>query len=179
MMVTAIDARDPYTRGHSEGVTRLVVALARRLGWEGADLEMLEFAALLHDVGKIAIPDSILRKPESLIPEEWDVMFLHPYHSTQIVRPVRPLRRIIPWIYHHHERWDGKGYPDGLAAEAIPEGARILTVADSYNAMVTDRPYRQSVQKEEALAEVERCSGKQFDPRIAAAFLEMMRSGNF
>ena len=119
-LATAIDARDPYTRGHSEDVTKIVVHLARELGWQGADLEMLEFAALLHDVGKIAVPDDILRKPVELVPDEWNIIYLHPYHSAQILRPVQPLHKIIPWIYHHHERWDGAGYPDRLKGEAIP-----------------------------------------------------------
>jgi GAF domain-containing protein len=174
-LATAIDARDPYTRGHSEDVTQLVVTLAKELGWQGADLEMIEFAALLHDVGKIAVPDNILRKPNVLVPEEWDVVYLHPYHSAQIVRPVEPLRRIIPWIYHHHERWDGAGYPEGLRGEAIPEGARIIAVVDAYNAVTTDRPYHKALSKDEALREIENSAGSQFDPRIAQIFLRMMR----
>ena len=175
-LATAIDARDPYTRGHSEDVTRIVVHLARDLGWEGADLEMIEFAALLHDVGKIAVPDNILRKPEELTPEEWDVIYLHPYHSAQIVRPVEPLRKIIPWIYHHHEHWDGSGYPDHLKGEEIPEGARIIAVVDSFNAMTTDRPYHKALQEPEAMREVNRSAGKQFDPRIVKAFLKVMKA---
>lgn len=176
-LATAIDARDPYTRGHSEDVTRIVVHLARDLGWEGADLEMIEFAALLHDVGKIAVPDNILRKPVELTPEEWDVIYLHPYHSAQIVRPVEPLRKIIPWIYHHHEHWDGSGYPDHLKGEEIPEGARIIAVVDSFNAMTTDRPYHKALPEPEAMREVKRSAGKQFDPRIVKAFLKVMKTG--
>jgi putative nucleotidyltransferase with HDIG domain len=175
-LATAIDARDPYTRGHSEDVTRLVVHLARELGWEGADLEMLEFAALLHDVGKIAVPDAILRKPEDLTPEEWDVIYLHPYHSAQIVRPVKPLRKIIPWIYHHHERWDGAGYPDHLKGEGIPEGARLIAVVDAFNAMTTNRPYHKALSEAEALREIRRSGGKQFDPRMVKAFLKVMKT---
>jgi putative nucleotidyltransferase with HDIG domain len=175
-LATAIDARDPYTRGHSEDVTRVVVSLARELGWQGADLEMIEFAALLHDVGKIAVPDNILRKPQKLVPEEWDVIFLHPYHSAQIVRPVEPLRKIIPWIYHHHERWDGTGYPDHLKGEGIPEGARIIAVVDAFNAMTTNRPYHTALSDAEAMREISRTAGKQFDPRIVKAFLKVMKS---
>jgi putative nucleotidyltransferase with HDIG domain len=175
-LATAIDARDPYTRGHSEDVTRTVVHLARELGWEGADLEMLEFAALLHDVGKIAVPDDILRKPVDLTPEEWDVIYLHPYHSAQIVRPVEPLRKIIPWIYHHHERWDGAGYPDHLKGEGIPEGARMIAVVDAFNAMTTNRPYHKALSEAEALREISRSEGKQFDPRIVKAFLKVMKT---
>jgi putative nucleotidyltransferase with HDIG domain len=176
-LATAIDARDPYTRGHSEDVTRIVVLLARELGWHGADLEMLEFAALLHDVGKIAVPDDILRKPEDLLPDEWNVIYLHPYHSAQILRPVEPLRKIIPWIYHHHERWDGEGYPDRLKGEAIPEGARIIAVVDAFNAITTNRPYHKALSEEAALEEIARNAGKQFDPAIVKAFLKIMNAG--
>ncbi len=176
-LATAIDARDPYTRGHSEDVTRIVVHLARELGWHGADLEMLEFAALLHDVGKIAVPDDILRKPVELVPDEWNVIYLHPYHSAQILRPVEPLRKIIPWIYHHHERWDGAGYPDRLKGEAIPEGARIIAVVDAFNAITTNRPYHKALSEKEALDEIERNAGKQFDPTIVKAFMKIMNPG--
>jgi putative nucleotidyltransferase with HDIG domain len=174
-LATAIDARDPYTRGHSEDVTRIVVQLARELGWQGADLEMLEFAALLHDVGKIAVPDDILRKPMELVPEEWNIIYLHPYHSAQILRPVEPLHKIIPWIYHHHERWDGVGYPDRLRGEAIPEGARIIAVVDAFNAITTNRPYHKALSEQEALEEIAVNSGKQFDPTVVEAFLKIMK----
>jgi HD-GYP domain-containing protein (c-di-GMP phosphodiesterase class II)/putative methionine-R-sulfoxide reductase with GAF domain/HAMP domain-containing protein len=174
-LAAAIDARDPYTRGHSEDVTKNVVLLARELGWEGSDLEMIEFAALLHDVGKIAVPDDILRKPKDLVPDEWDVIYLHPYHSAQIIRPVEPLRRIVPWIYHHHEHWDGSGYPDRLKGEAIPEGARIISVVDAFNAITTDRPYHKALSEEEGLREIARNAGTQFDRRIVKAFLKIMR----
>ena len=173
-LVGAIDARDPYTRGHSEEVTRLVVAMARELGWSGADLEMLEFAALLHDVGKIGVPDRILRKTSRLTPEEWQIIRLHPYQSAQIVKPVEPLQRIVPWVYHHHERWDGSGYPDGLRGEEIPLASRIIAVADTYNAMTTDRPYRPAMSHEEAVAELKRNAGTQFDPQVVEAFLRVV-----
>ncbi len=173
-LAAAIDARDPYTRGHSEGVTHLTVQLARELGWSGADLEMLEIAALLHDVGKIAVPDAILKKDTSLTPEEWNSIYLHPYYSVQIVKPVEPLQRIILWIYHHHERWDGTGYPDGLKGKKIPLGARIITLADAFNAMTTDRPYHIALSLEDALIEVKRCAGSQFDPQVVRAFQKIL-----
>jgi len=144
------------------------------LGWSGADLEMLEFAALLHDVGKIAIPDAILRKVEPLTPDERNTIHLHPYHSAQIVKPVEPLKRIVPWIYHHHERWDGDGYPDGLAGEDIPLASRIIAVADTYNAMTTDRPYRKGQTHEKAVVELQEHAGAQFDPQVVEAFLRVV-----
>jgi putative nucleotidyltransferase with HDIG domain len=175
-LATAIDARDPYTRGHSEEVTRIVVTVAREMGWHGADLEMLEFAALLHDVGKIAVPDDILRKPEELVTDEWNIIHLHPYHSAQILRPVAPLHKIIPWIYHHHERWDGEGYPDRLKGEDIPEGARIIAVVDAFNAITTNRPYHKALSEKEAIDEIARNSGKQFDPAVVKAFLKVVKA---
>lgn len=172
-LATAIDARDPYTRGHSEGVAQLAVQIARGLGWRPADIEMLEFAALLHDVGKISVPDAILRKVEPLTPDEWSIIRLHPYYSAQIIKPVEPLKSIVPWVYHHHERCDGKGYPDGAKGEAIPLAARIIAVADTYNAMTTDRPYRKALSVAAAMAEIKRCAGNQFDPEVADAFLRI------
>ncbi len=174
-LATAIDARDPYTRGHSDDVAHLSVQLARALGWSGADLEMLEFAGLLHDVGKIAVPDAILRKTEPLTPDDWNIIRLHPYHSAQIVKPVEPLQRIVPWIYHHQEKWDGTGYPDRLKGAAIPLAARIIAVVDAFNAMTTDRPYRRAKTRAEALTELQRCVGIQFDPAVMEAFLQMMK----
>jgi len=175
-LAAAIDARDPYTRGHSEEVARLTVCVAREMGWDGADLEMLEFAALLHDVGKIAVPDAILRKNGPLTPEEWEIVRQHPHHSAQIVEPVAPLRRIIPWIYHHHEWWDGSGYPDGLKGEEIPLAARIIAVVDAYNAMTTERPYRDAMSHEEAIEELRRCAGTQFDPEVVEVFLRILNA---
>ncbi|MFH2103032.1 MAG: GAF domain-containing protein [Chloroflexota bacterium] len=173
-LAAAIDARDPYTHGHSEGVTRLAVQLARQLGWNGADLEAIEFAALLHDIGKIAVPDAILRKTEPLTAEDWDIIRRHPYFSAKIVEPMESLQRIVPWIYHHHERWDGNGYPDGLKGEDIPLGARIIVIADAFDAMATDRPYRKGLFKTKALAEIKLCSGSQFDPQLAKTFLKLI-----
>jgi len=173
-LATAIDARDPYTRGHSEGVTHLAVQVARELGWGGADLEMLGFAALLHDVGKIGIPDAILHKVEPLTLDERNIIRLHPYYSAQIVKPVESLKHIVPWVYHHHERWKGGGYPDGLTGEEIPLASRIIAVADTYNAMTTDRPYRKGQTHEQAVAELQEHAGTQFDPQVVEAFLRVV-----
>lgn len=177
-LAAAIDARDPYTRGHSEVVARLAVCVAREMGWDGADLELLEFAALLHDVGKIAVPDAVLRKNGPLAPEEWEIVRRHPHYSAQIVEPVAPLKRIIPWIYHHQEWWNGSGYPDGLKGEEIPLAARIIAVVDAYNAMTTERPYRDAMSHEKAVAELRRCAGTQFDPQVVEVFLRVVERGD-
>jgi len=173
-LATAIDARDPYTKGHSEQVARLSVLLAREMDWNGADLEMLEFAALLHDVGKIGIPDAVLKKTDPLTPDDWNTIHYHPYYSAQMVKPVDPLQRIIPWIYHHQERWDGTGYPDELKGEKIPLASRIIAVADAFNAMTTDRPYRQAKTREEAIEELRCYSGTQFDPQVVEVFVRLL-----
>jgi putative nucleotidyltransferase with HDIG domain len=173
-LANAIDARDPYTRGHSEEVARLAVQLGRKLDLDSVELEMLEFAALLHDIGKIAVPDTILQKTGRLSPSDWDILHMHPYYSAQIIRPIGSMERIVPWIYHHHERWDGRGYPDGLAGENIPLPARIIALADSYNAMMTDRPYRKRLGREETILEIESNAGIQFDPLITKKFLKLI-----
>jgi HD-GYP domain-containing protein (c-di-GMP phosphodiesterase class II) len=137
---------------------------------------MLEFAALLHDVGKIAVPDTILRKVKPLTPDDWSVIRMHPYHSAQLIKPIEPLQRIVPWVYHHHERWDGKGYPDGLVGEDIPLASRIIAIADAFNAMTTDRPYRKALSIEEALSEIQRCAGTQFDPETIEPFFGLIQA---
>ncbi|MDP1715653.1 MAG: HD domain-containing protein [Anaerolineales bacterium] len=177
-LTAAIDARDPYTHGHSQGVTYLAVELGKQIGLIPAELELLEFAALLHDVGKISVPDQILRKKEKLTPSEWESIRLHPYHGIQIIHPVAALAKIEPWIYHHHEKWDGSGYPDGLRGEDIPLEARIIAIADSYNAMTTDRPYRRALSQKEALAEIRHGTGTQFDPNLAEAFIILIVGRN-
>ena len=125
-------------------------------------------------MGKIAVPDAILRKVEPLTPTEWNIIRLHPYHSAQIVKPVEPLQSIVPWVYNHQERWDGSGYPDGLKGESISLAARIIAVADAFNAMTTDRPYRKALSKEAALVEIERNARHQFDPAVVETFLRVV-----
>ncbi len=176
-LATAIDARDPYTKGHSEEVARYAVLMARELGWPSEDVERIEYAGLLHDAGKIGTPEAILRKPTSLNQEEWVQMRLHPFTSAQIIKPVRPLFSIVPWVYHHHERWDGRGYLDGLVGERIPLEARVLAVADTYSAITTDRPYRPARSPEDAVAELRRVMGSQLDPEVVKTFLEVLKRG--
>lgn len=162
----AIEAKDPYTRGHCESVASIAVQVARRLGLQGDEIEQVRYAALLHDVGKIGIPDGILLKPSRLLPEEFQMIQRHATIGSDLVSRVTSLVSIAPTILHHHERFDGTGYPDGLSGEAILLASRIVGVVDAFDAMTTPRPYRDPVSTEEALAELSRCSGAQFDPRV-------------
>ena len=172
--VNAIDAKSPWTKGHSERVTNYAVATAREMGMEEEDVEKLRTAALLHDIGKIGTYDVILDKPRSLSHEEFNLINLHPSRGEEILRPIKQLQHLLPVIRHHHERIDGKGYPDGLKGEEIPLLARIVCVADSYDSMTSDRPYRPAGVKKYAIAELKRCSGTQFDPVAVKAFLRVL-----
>jgi PAS domain S-box-containing protein/putative nucleotidyltransferase with HDIG domain len=171
---TAIDAKSPWTRGHSERVTRYATMIAREMGVDGNDLDNLRIAGLLHDIGKIGTYDVILDKPSNLTDDELSIVKMHPVNGEKILRPIKGLKRILPIVRSHHERWDGKGYPDGLKGEDIPLLARILFVADSYDSMTSDRPYRPSPGREYAISELKRCAGTQFDPDIVEAFLRVI-----
>ena len=172
--VNAIDAKSAWTKGHSERVTEYAVAIAREMGLEGETIETLRIASLLHDIGKIGTYDVILDKPKSLSHEEFNLINLHPVRGEEILRPIKQLEHLLPVIRHHHERIDGKGYPDGIKGEQIPMLSRILCVADSYDSMTSDRPYRCAGLKEYAVAELHRCSGSQFDPAAVEAFLRIL-----
>jgi diguanylate cyclase (GGDEF)-like protein len=174
-LAAAVDAKDTYTRGHSQSVAQYATDLARIMGFSQSDIQLVHTAGTLHDVGKIGVPDDILKKPGRLTDEERTVMETHPVLGELIVRKVPSLAGILPGVRHHHERWDGRGYPDKLAGERIPYIARILAVADSFDAMTSDRPYRKGMAFDIALHEIERGSGSQFDPELAGAFLSMMR----
>jgi HD-GYP domain-containing protein (c-di-GMP phosphodiesterase class II) len=141
------------------------------------DLEHLHRGGLLHDIGKIGVPTYILDKPGKLTPEEWRIIRDHPRMGVKIIEPIAPFKPIIPIILQHHERFDGRGYPDGLAANEIFLGARILTVADAYDAMVSDRPYRKAMTPEQAVHIIQREAGRQFDARVVAAFLKTIYGG--
>lgn len=171
-LAEAVDARDSYTRLHSQGVSFLAGKLAKALEFSNEMISKIEAAGTLHDVGKIGIPDVVLNKPGRLTEEEMDIIKNHPVISAQIIQSTS-LKEMVPAIRSHHERWDGKGYPDGLKGEEIPLEARILAVADTYNAMTTDRPYRKALSVNDALTEIEKCAGTQFDPKIAEVFLSM------
>jgi diguanylate cyclase (GGDEF)-like protein len=174
-LAAAVDAKDQYTKGHSERVARQAKALAQAFGCSADFAELVYLAGTLHDVGKIGIPDAILGKKGRLTEEEFEVMKTHPSQGEVIIGKVPQLTRLIPGVRHHHERWDGGGYPDGLAGENIPLMARLLAVADTFDAMTSDRPYRNGLSLEEALQEIEAHAGSQFDPRLAPLFARMMR----
>ncbi len=173
-LAETIDAKDAYTRGHSEKVSLYAEATARGLGLDGDELQTIRYAGYLHDVGKIGIPDAILTKPGKLTVEEFSVIKKHPVLSDRILKPVDFPFPVQPIVRHHHERYDGKGYPDNLSAMEIPLGARILAVADSYEAMTSDRPYRKALSVEKALGELERNRGTQFDPRVVDEFVKIV-----
>jgi diguanylate cyclase (GGDEF)-like protein len=175
VLADAIQAKDPHLRGHSEEVVQYVAAVAGELGVEPTRREELVIGSLLHDLGKIGISERILLKPAALTPEERTVIELHPTIGHRLVEQVEALAPIADAILHHHERWDGDGYPHGLAGEDIPLEARIICVADSFSAMTADRPYRRRMTLEDACAELERCAGTQFDPQVVEAFVGEVR----
>jgi diguanylate cyclase (GGDEF)-like protein/excisionase family DNA binding protein len=170
---SALDAKDPYTAGHSVRVAVYVTLLAEELGWAAEEITALHDAALLHDVGKIGIPERVLTKPGTLGDKEWELVREHPVVSAEIVRPLFA-EHLVSGVRHHHERYDGGGYPDGLAGEAIPTVARALCIADSYDAMSYERPYRAAFGYRECLAELRRCAGTQFDPQMVPAFVRVL-----
>lgn len=167
LMVKSMEARDPYTSGHSRRVQQYSVAIARGLDLDSATIDQVSRAALLHDVGKIHEKYApILRKPGKLSPDEWVTMQQHPTDGAELVSTMSRLHDIVPAIRHHHERWDGTGYPDGLAGETIPLVSRIIAFADTIDAMTSERPYRRMLSEEEVRAEIVKCRGGQFDPRM-------------
>jgi putative nucleotidyltransferase with HDIG domain len=172
LMVKSMEARDPYTSGHSRRVQQFSVAIARGMGMAPNDIDKVSRAALLHDVGKIHEKYApILRKPGNLSPEEWQTMQRHPADGAELVATMSKLRDIVPAIRHHHERWDGTGYPDGLAGETIPAISRIIAFADTIDAMTSERPYRKPLTEIEVRSELVRCRGTQFDPEITDKLL--------
>jgi putative nucleotidyltransferase with HDIG domain len=171
MLAQTVELRDPYTGGHTARVTAYSLMLATELQLSAEDMELIRIGTPLHDVGKIGIDDAILRKPDRLTSAEYEAMKLHTVKGDEILATCAELSAVRPIVRSHHERWDGGGYPDGLAGEAISPLARVVAVADAFDAMTSDRPYRKGMPLEAAFAEVERQSGKQFEPRCAAGFL--------
>jgi putative nucleotidyltransferase with HDIG domain len=170
----AVDAKDPSTAGHSQRVEEIAVRIGRELQLEPARLELLRLGALFHDIGKLAVPDAILLKPARLTRQEFEVIKRHCNDGAHIVDRFGPLRPVVSIIRHHHERWSGDGYPEGLEGETIPIEATIVGVADSWDAMTTNRPYQAMLSVEEALEEVKRCRGTQFRPDVVDALLSAM-----
>ena len=166
----AVDAR-PYMRGHAGRVTRLAELVAVRLGWKRSRLAMLRVGGRLHDVGKLAIDERILRKPGPLTPDEFAEIRRHPIEGARMIAPVDCFDDAFPYVLYHHERWDGGGYPAGLAGPDIPVEARVLAVADAFDAMTSVRPYRSALSTTQALDEIDRCAGTQFDPELARLFV--------
>jgi HD-GYP domain-containing protein (c-di-GMP phosphodiesterase class II) len=169
----AIDAKDRYTRGHSDRVAMLSEQLAISSGYSVEDAKRVRLCGILHDVGKIGVPEAVLCKNGRLTDEEFELIKLHPGLGADMLKDLPSLQDIIPGVMHHHERWDGRGYPHGLAGENIPELGRILALADTFDAMSSNRAYRAAMPREKVLAEIERCSGSQFEPRLAELFLKL------
>ncbi len=176
-LVTALEASDPYTGGHSLRVAAYAKEVANFLHLPLQEVEEIELAAYLHDIGKIGVPTQVLNKPSSYSDEEFEIVRKHPVTGYEILMKIEGMERIARIVRHHHERFDGKGYPDGLAGEEIPLGSRILGAVDTFDAIVTDRPYRRGRQKEKAIEEIIAWSGTQFDPRVVAAFKACFEKG--
>jgi len=170
-LASALDAKDKYTRGHSERVAKYAVQIARELKLPEDQVETIEHVALLHDIGKIGVSAELLNRKGQLSASEFDLIKLHPVIGANILKEIHDLGSATEYVRYHHEKYDGSGYPDGLKGDNIPLGARIITLADSFDAMTSDRSYRKKMNWEEALEEVKRSAGTHFDPQIVKAFL--------
>jgi putative nucleotidyltransferase with HDIG domain len=171
----AVDAKDQYTQGHSQKVSAYAALLAEAVGMSESEVEEIRLGAVLHDVGKVGIPESILNKSGPLNPDEWETMKTHVTYGAKILEPLTALARIRQMVLHHHEFFDGSGYPSAVSGDNIPIGARIITIADSYDTITSDRSYKKGRTAVEALAELERCANTQFDPQLVEAFVRAMR----
>jgi HD-GYP domain-containing protein (c-di-GMP phosphodiesterase class II) len=178
MLAAAIDAKDPYTRGHSERVARYSIGIGKNLGLPEKEMRDLRISALLHDVGKIGIDDRILRKPGALSEDEFEVMKHHPSKGAAIMSGVAQLIDIIPGMKYHHEKWSGGGYPDGLEGEQIPMQARIVAIADTFDAMTTNRPYQKAMELNYVVEKIKSFGGTRFDPRVVDAFVNAVKRGD-
>lgn len=173
-LIAAVEARDPYTSGHSTRVADITLILAQALGLRGPRLEIVHMAAHMHDIGKIGIPDDVLTKKGTLTEAEWRLIRLHPQIGFDILSHSEALADIAEIVLHHHERWDGGGYPDGMKGNEIPLGARIIAVADAIDAMLSPRPYRDVMSPDACARQIKANSGTQFDRRIASLALELI-----
>jgi putative two-component system response regulator len=177
MLANAIEVRDQYTRGHVERVTSYAVTIAQGMNLDRQLIEAIRFGAILHDIGKIHVRESILRKRSPLTKEEWNELSRHPVTGAEMIKDIPYLVPAVPAVRYHHERWDGQGYPEGLSGVQIPLPARIVTVADSLDAMTTDRPYRKGLSPELAYQEIVDNAGTQYDPRVVSAFQKVWAEG--
>ncbi len=177
-LIMSEEARDLYTSGHSRRVTEYAVTIAKKMGLSKSQVQHIRYAGYLHDIGKIGISDAILNKKGRFTDEEWQVIRKHPDTALDILNPLKFLPEEKVMIKHHHERYDGKGYPDGLCGENIPLGARILSIADSFDAMNSKRPYRDALPKERIVSELKSAKGTQLDPLIVDIFLTMLNADN-
>jgi putative nucleotidyltransferase with HDIG domain len=177
-LAAAIDAKDPYTRGHSERVARYAVSIARAMELRPEEVRKVRLSALLHDVGKIGIDDRILRKPTALTDEEFEVMKTHPAKGAAIMSAIPQLADVVPGMKHHHEKWEGGGYPDGLKGEAIPLLARIVSVADTFDAMTTTRPYQKAMEISFVISRIQSLAGTRFDKRITDVLVKAWKNGD-
>ncbi len=176
-LADALDAKCDYTSGHSLRVSQYALLIGKNMGLTPEELRDLELGGILHDIGKIGVPESILWKPAKLTPEETAIMAEHPVKSAQIIGDLPSLQKAKRFVMHHHEFMDGSGYPDKLAGDAIPLGARIILVADAYDAMTSDRPYRKAIGHERAIQELKKCAGRQFDPKIVEVLVGVLGEG--
>jgi response regulator RpfG family c-di-GMP phosphodiesterase len=175
-LAAAIDARDHYTHGHSNRVAGIALKISRILNLPDESIEKIKLASMLHDIGKIGVPDKVLLKPGRLTEKEFEIIKKHPVYAVNILKHLPRLKGIIPIVYHEHERYDGKGYVEGLKGKAIPIESRVISVADAYEAMTSNRPYRKAMPKAKAIREIKCNSAKQFDPNVVKAFLKVIRS---
>jgi putative two-component system response regulator len=178
-LASALAARDPSTAAHCSRVTSLSVRLALWIGWDEDRVRGLTLGGPVHDIGKVMISASILSKRGPLGPDELAEIRTHPAAGARLIGPAWPAEEALPYVLYHHERWDGRGYPSGLRGTEIPEEARLLAIADAFDAMTSMRPYRRALPTHRALAEIENCAGTQFDPTLAAAFLDAWHAGVF
>jgi putative nucleotidyltransferase with HDIG domain len=174
-LALAVDSKDQFTQGHSHKVSSYAVLIAEAIGLEGAEVEAVRLGAMLHDVGKVGIAESILNKNGPLNPEEWEAMKHHVVYGGKLLEPLRGTDRVREMVAHHHEFFDGSGYPDGLSGDQIPLGARIIAIADAYDTITSERTYKKARTPEEAFQELDRCGNAQFDPELVRVFISRLR----
>jgi putative nucleotidyltransferase with HDIG domain len=176
-LASTIDAKDPYTEGHSERVANYSLAIGEEMGLGKDEMEVLHFSALLHDIGKLRVPIEILHKPDKLSEDEYKVVKDHPLHGVQILKHIREFEKILPGVWHHHETYKGDGYPAGLLGDDIPLVARIIAVADAFDAMTSDRPYRPAISLKASLVEIQEAAESKYDPKVISAFVSAFNKG--